>query len=293
MTTYVLSVLTFGSIYALLALGLNLMWGMTGMVNLGILGYYAIGGYVLGPADGEVSRPAGLRRHADRHARRRAARCRDLYRPRQAARRLPCHRHARLAQVMALIAPERDLADQRHRWHRPGPPARRRAPGQERQPYSTCWSASLIVALVFVGTEVLRRSPFPDASCAPSRHDDWMVAATAGKYVFGYQMKALAVGGGIMGLAGALLCPLYRLHLARGLPAAAADLHLPRADPPRRSRQPISEPWPVPSSSSSSSRARASSPRSCRRSRPCRSVRSASSSSASASSSSRRTGRAA
>jgi branched-chain amino acid transport system permease protein len=46
MLNYAVTVLTFGSIYALLALGLNLMWGMAGMMNLGILGYYAIGGYV-------------------------------------------------------------------------------------------------------------------------------------------------------------------------------------------------------------------------------------------------------
>jgi branched-chain amino acid transport system permease protein len=50
--------------------------------------------------------------------------------------------------------------------------------------------------------EVLRRSPFGRVLRAV--RDDSMVAATAGKHVFGFQMKALAVGGGIMGLAGAL-----------------------------------------------------------------------------------------
>ncbi len=37
---------TFGAIYAILALGLNVMWGMAGMVNLGIVGFYAIGAYI-------------------------------------------------------------------------------------------------------------------------------------------------------------------------------------------------------------------------------------------------------
>ena len=45
MLSYFVALSTFAAIYALLALGLNLMWGMTGMVNLGILGYYALGGY--------------------------------------------------------------------------------------------------------------------------------------------------------------------------------------------------------------------------------------------------------
>src|SRR5947208_824684 len=37
---------TFGAIYAILALGLNVMWGMAGMVNLGIVGFYAFGAYI-------------------------------------------------------------------------------------------------------------------------------------------------------------------------------------------------------------------------------------------------------
>ena len=32
-------------IYALLALGVNLTWGMAGMVNLGLAGFFAVGGY--------------------------------------------------------------------------------------------------------------------------------------------------------------------------------------------------------------------------------------------------------
>lgn len=35
----------FASIYALLSLGLNLQWGFTGLFNVGIAGFYAIGAY--------------------------------------------------------------------------------------------------------------------------------------------------------------------------------------------------------------------------------------------------------
>ena len=33
-------------IYALLALGLNVIWGMAGMINLGLVGFFAFGAYV-------------------------------------------------------------------------------------------------------------------------------------------------------------------------------------------------------------------------------------------------------
>src|SRR5919198_1400841 len=35
----------FASIYALLGLGLNLQWGYTGLFNVGVAGFYAIGAY--------------------------------------------------------------------------------------------------------------------------------------------------------------------------------------------------------------------------------------------------------
>ena len=42
---YGLSLLTMGGIYAILALGLNIQWGFTGLFNVGIAGFFAIGAY--------------------------------------------------------------------------------------------------------------------------------------------------------------------------------------------------------------------------------------------------------
>ena len=42
---YVISLLTMGGIYAVLALGLNVQWGFTGLFNAGIAGFFAIGAY--------------------------------------------------------------------------------------------------------------------------------------------------------------------------------------------------------------------------------------------------------
>jgi branched-chain amino acid transport system permease protein len=51
---YLVAVATMGGIYAVLALGLNLQWGMTGLLNAGIAGFVAVGGYtaalLTGPA---------------------------------------------------------------------------------------------------------------------------------------------------------------------------------------------------------------------------------------------------
>jgi len=43
--SYLLFIATIGSIYGLLALSLNLIWGGAGMVNLGLAGFFAVGAY--------------------------------------------------------------------------------------------------------------------------------------------------------------------------------------------------------------------------------------------------------
>lgn len=45
MINYLIAIFTFVLIYAMLALGLNLQWGFTGLVNLGHVGFFAIGAY--------------------------------------------------------------------------------------------------------------------------------------------------------------------------------------------------------------------------------------------------------
>jgi branched-chain amino acid transport system permease protein len=42
---YLISLLTMGGLYAVLALGLNIQWGFTGLFNAGIAGFFAIGAY--------------------------------------------------------------------------------------------------------------------------------------------------------------------------------------------------------------------------------------------------------
>ena len=46
MENYLAAMAVFACLYAIMALGMNLIWGLGGMVNLGLSGFYAVGGYV-------------------------------------------------------------------------------------------------------------------------------------------------------------------------------------------------------------------------------------------------------
>src|SRR5207248_7715151 len=46
MENYVIAMAVSAGIYALMALGVNVMWGFAGMVNLGLVGFFAVGAYV-------------------------------------------------------------------------------------------------------------------------------------------------------------------------------------------------------------------------------------------------------
>jgi branched-chain amino acid transport system permease protein len=62
MLSWLFSVATFAGIYALLALGINVIWGMGGMINLGMAGFFALGAYAsaLATGAGALPIPAGL-----------------------------------------------------------------------------------------------------------------------------------------------------------------------------------------------------------------------------------------
>ena len=200
MLTYIVTVLTFGSIYALLALGLNLMWGMAGMMNLGILGYYAVGGYLSALLTVKLGLPivVGMGVGTLAAALLGAATCVGIVKLRDDYLAIAT---LGFAQVMSLIA-------QNEIWLTNGTDGIGQIPrftmGLQGEGFNLAYLALciLVVAVVLCGMELLRRSPF--GRTLRAIRDDSMVAATAGKYVFGFQVRALTAGGGIMGLAGAL-----------------------------------------------------------------------------------------
>src|SRR3989442_4872391 len=62
MDNYLVGMGTLACLYALLALGLNLVWGMAGMINLGLVGFFGFGAYVsaLAPRRGGAPITAGV-----------------------------------------------------------------------------------------------------------------------------------------------------------------------------------------------------------------------------------------
>jgi branched-chain amino acid transport system permease protein len=200
MLTYILTILTFGGIYALLALGLNLMWGMAGMANLGILGYYAIGGYASALVTIHFGLPVvvGMLIGTVVAGALGAATCVGIVKLRDDYLAIAT---LGFAQVLALIA-------QNEIWLTNGTDGigqiPRLAGSLHGESFNIVYLAVCVVilAITFLGMEVLRRSPF--GRVLRAIREDQMVAATAGKHVFSFQMKALAVGGAIMGLAGAV-----------------------------------------------------------------------------------------
>jgi len=60
MSGYLISILTFTSFFMILALALNLQWGMTGMVNFAIAGFYGLGAYTSGLLTMKAGLPVGL-----------------------------------------------------------------------------------------------------------------------------------------------------------------------------------------------------------------------------------------
>ena len=60
MTAYLISMATYVGFFMILALALNLQWGMTGMVNFGIAGFYALGAYSSGLLTTKAGWPVGL-----------------------------------------------------------------------------------------------------------------------------------------------------------------------------------------------------------------------------------------
>ena len=60
MTAYLISMATYVGFFMILALALNMQWGMTGMVNFGIAGFYALGAYTSGLLTAKAGWPVGL-----------------------------------------------------------------------------------------------------------------------------------------------------------------------------------------------------------------------------------------
>jgi branched-chain amino acid transport system permease protein len=201
MENYLVAMLVFAGLYGLLALGLNVIWGMAGMVNLGLVGFFAVGAYVSALLTLRLGWPIPLGVLAGAVASAVAgtivavvtARLRGDY----------------LAIVTLGFAEVVRLVASNEIWLTKGTDGISGIPGPWRgvvrpETFNLLFLAILavVLAVVLFFLERLRRAPF--GRVLRAIRDDDQVAATAGKWVILFKVEAFAVGAGVMGLAGAL-----------------------------------------------------------------------------------------
>src|SRR3954470_11736528 len=200
MLNYLLFIATIGSIYSLLALSLNLIWGGTGMVNLGLAGFFAVGAYasallttvghapilagwalalIVGGAAGLVVVLS-------------TTRLREDY----------------LAIVTLGFAEVVRLVASNETWLTKGTDGISGIPGPWKaalgQDFNAAYLAIVVVvlALVFVLLRRIDRSPY--GRVLRAIREDAQVAQVAGKPVLRFKAQAFALSAAIAGLAGAL-----------------------------------------------------------------------------------------
>ena len=200
MFSYLVAMGVTAGIYALMALGVNLTWGMAGMVNLGLAGFFAVGGYAtalltkagftipLGVAAGTLA--AAL---AGAGVALITARLRADY----------------LAIVTLGFSESVRLIAANQIWLTNGSDGIAGIPGPWRGDLTPMGFNLLFLAIVgvavlvtFLGMQRLSGAPF--GRVLRALRDDEDVAAVAGKNVLLFKLKAFAVGSGVLGLAGAL-----------------------------------------------------------------------------------------
>lgn len=201
MLVYLVSIATYIGFFMILALALNLQWGMTGMVNFGIAGFYALGAYssalittrlgvapeisillaaVVGFAFGAAVGMLSLQLRDDFFA----------------------IVTLGFGELIRLFVLNED-------WLTEGPkglkiPVRPFDYGFGREGYSLFYlfAVALTVLVVFMISERIRRAPL-GRTLRAIREDD-VVAQVMGKNILAFRVKIFAIGGAFMGVAGAL-----------------------------------------------------------------------------------------
>lgn len=200
MTSYLISMATWGAIYAILALGLNVMWGMAGMVNLGIVGFYGFGAYITALLTVKAGAPIAVGFVAAMVGTAAMAALVTL-----GLKRL---RDDYLAIVTLGFAEAARIVAENEIWLTKGtdgisgiPQPLKSVLGDNFNAAYLVFCLAVLVVVLFV-LERVRLSPF--GRVLRAIREDAQVAAFAGKDVLKFKVKAFAIGGALAGLAGAL-----------------------------------------------------------------------------------------
>ena len=199
MIDYVVAMGTLWGFYALLALGLNLQWGMAGLVNFGLVAFFAVGAYTSALATlAGASFPLGIV----------AAACLAAVLGLIVALSTVRLREDYLAVVTLGVAEIVRLVVLNEVWLTEGarglPGIPRPLQAQLTTGYGVFYLALVVlaVAVSFVLAEAIRRSPF--GRVLRAIREDADVTAVAGKDVLAFKLQAFVLGAAIAGVAGSL-----------------------------------------------------------------------------------------
>lgn len=201
MINYLIAMGVSACIYALMALGLNVIWGLAGMVNLGLVGFFAVGAYVTALTTIKLGVPiaAGMVLGA-------AAASLVGVGVALITVRL---RGDYLAIVTLGFAESIRITSSNAIWLTNGTDGISGIAGPLRgtiapETFNLMYlgMVAVIVAIAYVLAERLRTAPF--GRVLRAIRDDEQVVAVAGKHVTAFKVKAFAIGAAALGLAGAL-----------------------------------------------------------------------------------------
>ena len=201
MASYLLAMAVFAGFYALMALGLNVIWGLAGMVNLGLVGFVAVGAYTSAlltvklhvPMPAAWAAAAAVGALAGGGVALLTARLRGDY----------------LAIVTLGFAEVVRLAASNEIWLTGGTDGISAIPGPFRGALSPLQFnlayALLVWAVVALAAWLLARlSGSPFGRVLRAIREDEMVAAVAGKPVLAFKLRCFMVGAAVLALSGAL-----------------------------------------------------------------------------------------
>ena len=199
--SYLLAIAATAAIYAILAIGLNVIWGFGGMINLGMVGFFAVGAYVSALLTVDFGWPIWAGMIAGSIAAGLISLPLTL-----ATLRL---RGDYLAIVTLGFAELVRLVANNEIWLTRGADGVSNVPGPWRAELAAgmynlvfCLVAVACLALVYVVAERVRASAYGRSLRAIREDED--VAAVAGKPVVFFKLEAFTLGATILGFAGAL-----------------------------------------------------------------------------------------
>jgi branched-chain amino acid transport system permease protein len=201
MENYLLAMTVFAGFYALMALGLNVVFGLAGMINLGLVGFFAIGAY--------VSALLTVRLHAPMPVGWVAACVLSAAAGAAVAVITARLKGDYLAIVTLGFAEVIRLIASNEIWLTNGTDGISAIPGPGRGVLTPLHFNLLFAAIIWIVVAVValllgRMSKSPFGRVLRAIREDDMIAAVAGKPVLSFKVQAFAVSAGVLGLAGAL-----------------------------------------------------------------------------------------